>query len=75
MSVPRGAHYPIEWRRFRKRDTCPVQEFKDHTELCIGLIDDALKRGIPGDYTFDSYFLVPRCSTTFRASNVPMLAT
>ena len=53
---PSRAHYPIEWRRFRKRDTCPVQEFKDHTELCIELIDDALKRGIPGDYTFDSYF-------------------
>ena len=53
---PSGAHYPIEWRRFRKRDTCTVQEFKDHTELCIELIDDALKRGIPGDYTFDSYF-------------------
>jgi hypothetical protein len=53
---PSRAHYPIEWRRFRKRDTCPAQEFKDHTELCIELIDDALKRGIPGAFTFDSYF-------------------
>jgi DDE superfamily endonuclease len=53
---PSRAHYPIEWRRFKKRDTCPAQEFKDHTELCIELIDDALKRGIPGAFTFDSYF-------------------
>jgi DDE superfamily endonuclease len=53
---PSKAHYPIEWRRFKKRDACFAQEFKDHTELCIELIDDALKRGIPGDFTFDSYF-------------------
>src|SRR4029453_1282306 len=31
-------------------------EFKDHTELCIALINDAIARGIPGDFTFDSYF-------------------
>jgi len=53
---PSGAHYPIEWRRFRKKDACPKAEFKDHTELCIELIDDAIARGIPGDFTFDSYF-------------------
>jgi hypothetical protein len=53
---PSGAHYPIEWRRFKKRDSCPAKDFKDHTELCIELIDDALTRGIPGDFTFDSYF-------------------
>ena len=53
---PSRAHYPIEWRRFKKRVTCPAQEFKDHTELCIELIDDALQRGIPGAFTFDSYF-------------------
>jgi hypothetical protein len=53
---PSKAHYPIEWRRFKKRDNCPAQDFKDHTELCIELIDDAVKREIPGDFTFDSYF-------------------
>jgi DDE superfamily endonuclease len=53
---PSGAHYPIEWRRFKKRDACPAQAFKDHTELCMELIEDALQRGIPGDFTFDSYF-------------------
>lgn len=51
-----GAHYPIEWRRFQKRDTCAAEEFKDHTMLCMELIDDAIKRAIPGDFTFDSYF-------------------
>jgi len=53
---PSGAHYPIEWRRFKKRDACAVSAFKDHTQLCIELIDDAIARGIPGDFTFDSYF-------------------
>jgi hypothetical protein len=51
-----GRHYPIEWRRFKKRDACAAGEFKDHTELCIELINDAITRGIPGDFTFDSYF-------------------
>jgi hypothetical protein len=53
---PSKAHYPIEWRRFKKRDSCPAKDFKDHTELCIELIDDVVKREIPGDFTFDSYF-------------------
>ena len=53
---PSGAHYPIEWRRFKKRDACAASAFKDHTQLCIELIDDAIARGIPGDFTFDSYF-------------------
>jgi len=53
---PSGAHYPIEWGRFKKRDACAAGEFKDHTELCITLIDDAIRRGIPGAFTFDSYF-------------------
>jgi hypothetical protein len=51
-----GAHYPIDWRRFTKRDACQQGEFQDHTELCIDLIDDAIARGIPGDFTFDSSF-------------------
>jgi len=53
---PSGMHYPIEWRRFKKRDSCPATDFKDHTQLCMELIDDALTRGIPGAFTFDSYF-------------------
>jgi hypothetical protein len=53
---PSGAHYPIEWKRFKKREACAAGEFKDHTQLCIALIDDAVARGIPGDFTFDGYF-------------------
>jgi hypothetical protein len=53
---PSGAPYPIEWRRFKKRDACEPNVFKDHTAWCIELIDDAMARGIPGDFTFDSYF-------------------
>jgi len=53
---PSGAHYPIEWRRCQKRDICVEGAFKDHTLLCMELIDDAITRAIPGDFTFDSYF-------------------
>lgn len=53
---PSGAHYPIEWRRFKKQGSCLEEAFKTHTQLCIELIDDAIERGIPGDFTFDSYF-------------------
>ena len=52
---PLGAHSPIEWRRFKKRDACAASAFKDHTQLCIELIDDAITRAIPGDFPFDSY--------------------
>ena len=57
---PSGAHYPIEWKRFKKREACAAGEFKDHTQLCIALIDDAVARGIPGDFTFDCYFTSAR---------------
>jgi hypothetical protein len=53
---PSERHYPIEWRRFRKRAACPQGEFKAHTQLCIELIADAITRAIPRDFTFDCYF-------------------
>ncbi len=53
---PSGAPYPVEWRRFKKREACGEGEFQDHTQLCIELIDDAIARQIPGDFTFDCYF-------------------
>jgi hypothetical protein len=53
---PSGAPYPIEWRRFKTRDACEPNVFKDHTAWCIELIDDAMARGLPGAFTFDSYF-------------------
>jgi hypothetical protein len=51
---PSAAHYPIGWRRFKKKDACSAEEFKDHTQLCLELIDDVIARDIPGDFTFDS---------------------
>jgi len=54
---PRGKHYPLDFRRFRKREQCDADHlFKDHTQLCIELIDWAVTEHIPGDFTFDSYF-------------------
>ncbi len=58
-----GKHYPLEFRRFRKRD--PEEEeskdkgttpFKSHTELFKELVDWVVEREIPGDFTFDCYF-------------------
>jgi hypothetical protein len=52
---PSGAHAPIAWGRFKKRDAWAVGECKDHTELCIALIDAASRHASPGDCTVDSY--------------------
>lgn len=53
-----GKHYPLEFRRFQKRDLCFCLgvPFKDHTELCRDLIDRVCDHDIPGTFTFDSYF-------------------
>ncbi len=55
---PSGKHYPLEFRRFRKRDQCEAKEekFVDHTKLCCELVDWVIKHRIPGDFTIDSYF-------------------
>jgi hypothetical protein len=53
-----GKHYPLEFRRFRKREQCDAtgEEFFDHTKFCCQLVDWVCQREIPGDFTFDSYF-------------------
>jgi len=53
-----GKHYPLEFRRFRKQETCIAagERFKNHTVLCKELIDWVIEQAIPGDFTFDSYF-------------------
>ncbi len=75
---PSGKHYPLEFRRFRKRADCEAWQhelatrpgglaaatseeqalatFKDHTDLCLELIDWVVVQQIPGDFAFDSYF-------------------
>ena len=53
-----GKHYPLEFRRFVKREQCEGQglAFRDHNVLFRELIDWVTKRHIPGDFTFDSWF-------------------
>lgn len=53
-----GKHYPLEFRRFRKRETCETEgtPFATHTDLSIELIDWVVAHTIPGVFTFDSYF-------------------
>lgn len=55
---PSGKHYPLEFRRFKKREQCEQAgvEFQDHTVLFCQLVDWVCERSIPGDFTFDSYF-------------------
>jgi hypothetical protein len=55
---PAGQHYPLEFRRFKKRDQCEAtgEEFEDHGRLFRQLVDWVCDRQIPGDFTFDSYF-------------------
>ena len=53
-----GKHYPLEFRRFKKREQCEAtgETFEDHTKLFCQLIDWVCEHNIPGDFTFDSYF-------------------
>ena len=53
-----GKHYPLEFRRFKKREQCEAtgETFEDHGVLFRQLIDWTCERDIPGDFTFDSYF-------------------
>jgi DDE superfamily endonuclease len=55
---PTGKHFPLEFRRFKKRDQCAAtgESFEDHGVLFRQLIDWVCLRKIPGDFTFDSYF-------------------
>lgn len=53
-----GKHYPLEFRRFKKREQCEAigETFEDHGVLFRQLVDWVCERKIPGDFTFDSYF-------------------
>jgi hypothetical protein len=55
---PSGKHYPLDFRRFKKRQQCEAEKvpFIDHTQLCKDLIDFVCTEKIPGAFTFDSYF-------------------
>ena len=51
-------HYPLEFRRFKKREQCEAtgETFKDHTQLFCELVDWTHEHKIPGIFPFDSYF-------------------
>lgn len=55
---PNGKHFPLDFRRFQKRDHCDASQvpFKDHTLLTQELIDEVCRQNIPGTFAFDSYF-------------------
>lgn len=57
-TCPSGKHYPLEFRRFQKRDQCEAtgEKFQDHGVLFRQLVDWVCERNIPGDFTFDCYF-------------------
>ncbi len=53
-----GKHYPLEFYRFIKKEHCEERdiEFVDHNRFVRWQIDWVVEKGIPGDFTFDSYF-------------------
>jgi len=53
-----GKHYPLEFRRFVKREECERRDiaFHDHNEFFRELVDWVIAQKIPGDFTFDSWF-------------------
>jgi hypothetical protein len=54
---PSGKHYPLDFRRFRKREQCDDEHpFQNHTELVKELVDWVVAEQIVGDFAFDSYF-------------------
>ena len=51
-------HYPLEFRRFVKREHCELkgEDFVDHNKLFRELVDWTVDNEITGDFTFDSWF-------------------
>lgn len=55
---PSGKHYPLEFRRFIKKEACAERgiEFRDHNQHFRELIEGVVQAQIPGDFTFDCWF-------------------
>jgi hypothetical protein len=67
---PSGKHYPLDFRRFRKREQCDDKHpFKNHTDLAKELVDWVVAENIPGDFTFDSYFTNAPIMNTIHAKS------
>jgi hypothetical protein len=44
----------MEWRRFRQKEACPKDACTAHSAWGRALLDEAIPRGLPGDFTCDS---------------------
>jgi hypothetical protein len=53
-----GKHYPLDFRRFIKKDRCEEKNivFHDHNEFVREMVDWVVGKNIPGDFTFDCWF-------------------
>jgi len=51
-----GKHYPLKFRRFKKREQCRAEDrqFRDHGVLFRELVNWVVAHQIPGDFTFDT---------------------
>jgi len=55
---PSGKHYPLDFRRFVKKEQCVERgtEFRDHTALFQDLVAWVVAHNIPGEFAFDCWF-------------------
>ena len=55
---PDGTHYPLDFRRFKKKAQCETEKFRfvNHTEPFIELVDQTQEKKLWGAFTFDSCF-------------------
>jgi hypothetical protein len=51
-------HYPLYFKRYQKPDQCEWtgEQFKNRTALTIALIDGCQSQGVPGTFTFESFY-------------------
>ena len=56
-----GKYYPLEYRRFRKREGDTDPSFKSHSVLFKELVEWVVFRQIPGAFAFVSYFSSVEC--------------
>ena len=70
---PNGKHYPLEFRRFKKRDQCEAtgEKFQDHGVLFRQLIDWSVNERFLELSRLTAIFPVLGASTTFTSRRTP----
>ena len=55
---PDGAHYPLDFLRFKKKDQCEEEKVKfvNHTEMFTELVNWTHEKKLWGAFTFDNFF-------------------